>query len=102
MGHIDGTVTFKDGLVLHFEYNGVSNVCIPNLYHTIDELDKHWRMDRWTVCTCNRDEEVIIYSKYDDGFDWYGRACRYCMAMTEGLDPDYSDCDYSYHGYKFY
>jgi hypothetical protein len=38
MSHSSGTVTFKDGLVLHFEYNGTTDICIPKLYETFEEM----------------------------------------------------------------
>jgi hypothetical protein len=102
MSHAGGTVTFKDGDILHFEYNGTSDICIPMLYTTEDELSDNWRNGQWRECSCeNEHEDVIIYSSYGGGFDWHGKACRVCMCITEGLNPDHTDCNYDYNGYKY-
>jgi hypothetical protein len=99
MSHASGTVTFKDGLVLHFEYNGTTDVCIPALYETFEEMWSNWRNHERRECTCGNDEEVTIYASYGDGIEWKGKACRKCMCITQNLIPtqyQYSEDDYGW------
>jgi hypothetical protein len=97
MSHSSGKVTFKDGLVLHFEYNGTSDICIPKLYETFEEMSENWRTYPKAECNCGNDEEVIIYASYGGGIEWEGRACRKCMCITQNLIPtqyQYSEDDW--------
>lgn len=87
MSHADGHVTFTDGLVLHYEYNGTSDVCIPALHHSYEEMHEHWRNQPNRSCSCNKDENVIIHTSYGRGFEWKGKACRHCMCITKNLIP---------------
>lgn len=43
MSHANGEVIFNDGSIKHFEYNGTSDICIPKLYDTYDEMTDNWR-----------------------------------------------------------
>ena len=100
MSHCHGTVTFKDGEVLHFEYNGTSDICIPALYYNTGEVLDNWRNHDNRKCTCGEEsEEVVIFVDYALGYDWHGKACRSCMCITEGLDPDETDCTYDFNNY---
>jgi hypothetical protein len=102
MSHSSGTVTFKDGLVLHYEYDGTCDVCIPALYETFDEMWENWRTYPERECKCNNDEDVTIYSNYGNGFSWEGTACRHCMCITKNLIPlmfQYIPQDYYGWGY---
>lgn len=87
MSHASGTVTFEDGVVLHYEYDGTTDVCIPDLYTTYDEMASNWRNHPWKECSCGNKETVTIYSSYGGGFEWEGKACRHCMCITDGLIP---------------
>jgi len=85
---------FKNGDVFHYEYNGTVDVCIPQLYKTIDGLEENWRNGEWKECSCGNDEDVEIYSSYGNGGHWKGRACKNCMVITVG----FSEVDeYGYH-----
>lgn len=90
MSHANGQVRFQDGLILHFEYNGTSDVCISNLRDTNEEVWSHWRQQEWLKCDCGRDEEVEIANDYGDG-SWSpnGKACRHCRAITFDPFPAY-------------
>jgi hypothetical protein len=84
-----GVVRFKsDGKQMFYRYNGTSDICNPCLYDNSNDI---WTHNEWEECTCNHDEPVEIYSDYGGGFYWQGRACRYCNAITEGLEPWPSD-----------
>lgn len=87
MSHSMGEIEFKDGTVLYFEYNGTCDIVINCLWKTKEEVSDNWRKYKENTCDCGRDEPVEIYSYYGGGFSWSGRACRHCMALTEGLDP---------------
>jgi len=86
MSHAYGQLRFSDGLILHFEYNGTSDVCISNLHNTKEGVCNHWRRQEWLKCNCGRDEAVEVANNYGDG-SWSpdGRACRHCKAIT--FDP---------------
>jgi hypothetical protein len=85
MSHAYGRVRFDDGTVLHFEYDGTSDVCISTLRTSRKEVWDHWRDQGWNRCTCGRDQPVEIAEDYGGGQWWAGRACRHCMAITDGL-----------------
>lgn len=90
MSHASGTVTFvKDDKKCWFEYNGTSDVCIPSIWDTEEEMHDNWRKSGWKTCTCGGEhEEVVIESHYGGGFSWEGEACRTCMCITKNLQPD--------------
>ena len=88
MSHANGMVQFPDKTVMHFEYNGTSDVTVSVLWDTSEEVHAHWRGDLWNECKCGRDEPVTLFTDYGDGFHWPGRACRHCRAITAGLEPD--------------
>lgn len=87
MSHAYGQVRFTDGLILHFEYNGTADFCIPSLRDTAKEVSDHWRKDDGpTACTCGKEPEaVVIANDYGGGGWWYGGACRTCRVIVHGL-----------------
>ena len=93
MSHAAGAVKFPDGEIYHYEYNGTADVVVPHLYKTFDEMRDNWRRpDFWKECEVgehNR-EPVEIATTYGSGFYWYGVACKECMCITAGFEPDYS------------
>jgi hypothetical protein len=80
-------VRFNDGTVMHYEYNGTSDVTVSALWDTYEEMYKHWRGDDWNECGCGQDEPVRLFTDYGDGFSWDGRACRHCRSITAGRMP---------------
>lgn len=84
MSHSSGTVRFKDDVAYWFEYDGTSDVCIPQLYKTYKEHVDNWRNGAWIKCTCGKDEDATIHADYGGGFSWEGKACRHCMCILEG------------------
>lgn len=90
MSHATGAVQFIDGAVLFYEYNGTSDVVCTSLKRTLGEVGRDWRSPANDAkCTCGNDsEEVELMTFYAQGFHWGGRACRTCMAITKGIDPD--------------
>ena len=65
MSHANGEVRFDDGSIKYFEYNGTSDICIPKLYDTYDELIDNWRKWKQEKVSCNHYEEAIeIYTDY--------------------------------------
>lgn len=38
MSHANGEVRFNDGGIKHFEYNGTSDICIPELYDSYEDV----------------------------------------------------------------
>jgi len=95
MSHAAGLVKFKDDTIFHYEYNGTSDVILPWLYTTEDEMRKQWRKPReWKTCSCGGMEEVEIYSEYGNGFMIKGQACKNCMIVSATLDI-LDDYDYN-------
>ena len=88
MSHAYGQVKFQDGTVKHFEYNGTSDYAIPKLYNIKKEVSINWRTFPKSRCSCGKDEKVEIMTLYGDGFWWEGRACKFCMTITAGFEPD--------------
>lgn len=83
MSHSSGSVVFhKDGLVMHCEYDGTSDIMIPALWDTEEEMIDNWRTFNRKKCSCGNFEPVTIYSNYGGGFDWEGEACRTCKAIN--------------------
>lgn len=89
MSHTKGQVLFKDGTIMHYEYNGTSDVCRPRLYFSVDELLDNWRCENnKPFIRCNHiSEDVKIYTSYADGAYWNGKACRKCNTIIDGLNP---------------
>lgn len=93
MSHAHGQARFEDGTILHFEYNGTSDVVIPNLRNSAEEVDEHWRDGSWSRCICGQPSEpVLLAASYGLEPNWKGEACRACMAVTNGFQP-YDDED---------
>lgn len=90
MSHSVAAVKFEsDGLVLFGEYNGTVDVMISSLYTTTEERSAKWRSHEWKTCTCNQTPEPVeIATNYGDGFNWKGSACRACLCLVSGFDPD--------------
>ena len=87
MSHAQGTVTFKDGEVWWFEYNGTSSFAIPDIYPTKEEMQANWRKGECKECTCGKLELATIEADYGRGIKWEGEACRSCKAINhEHLD----------------
>lgn len=89
MSHAHGKVVFEDKLVLYYEYDGTSDIVLPKLWDTPQEVSDHWREPEpfSRKCTCGKDEPVLIDTDYGYGYHWNGKACRHCKVITEGLDP---------------
>ena len=91
MSHAGGLVRFPDGEVLFFEYDGTSDIYIPTLFKTNEELNENWRKGHWGKCACgNPPEPVQVYSSYGGGWTVPWTACRKCLALSPGLDYDES------------
>lgn len=123
MSHSNGEVRFNDGSIKHFEYNGTSDICIPKLYDTYDEMIDNYRTyntlakennidynktpwykrillkykgDNKKINMCNHNEELVeIYTNYGGGFYWNGTACRNCNMLLKGTEPFADDNVYT-------
>ena len=89
MSHANGKIRFvSDGAILHYEYDGTSDIALPLLHKTEESVNENWRRGKWETCVCgNPDESVEIYSDYGGGFYWFGRGCRNCSVITSGHSP---------------
>lgn len=92
MSHANGLVKFPDGEVMHFEYNGTCDIVCAALKRTYAELRRDWRSPaNEAKCICEKEEPVEMMTDYGAGYSWNGKACRHCMAITEGLMPHDTD-----------
>lgn len=93
MSHAHGMVKFSDGTVGFYEYDGTSDVVCTSVKATSEEVSRDWRSPaNRAECTCgNESEPVEIMTYYGSGFHWNGKACRACLAITDGIMP--YDCD---------
>ncbi len=90
MSHAGGQVLFPDGEIMFFEYDGTSDIYIPTLFRTPEELNAAWRKGHWGKCHCGKTpEEVQIYTSYGGGWTVPGTACRKCLALSP--IPDYDE-----------
>ena len=64
MSHASGKVKFEDGTILHFEYDGTSDIVCNCLYHSQEEMSNNWRKRPRNICTCGKDESVEIATIY--------------------------------------
>lgn len=95
MSNSNGEVRFNDGSIKHFEYDGNSDICIPKLYDTYDEMIDNWRKYNYKENNCEHIEEPVeIYTSYDAIY-WNGTACRKCMMIIKGEEPYEDDIDYT-------
>lgn len=89
MSHSSGTVTFSDGKVLHFEYNGtVDCAASPALWDTSEEVHAHWRTGIKRECACgNPPERAEVHADYGKGIDWEAPACKHCKVLLDTRGP---------------
>ena len=100
MTHAYGQVRFKDGMIMHYEYNGTCDVVCNYLRDTKEDVSKHWRDGQWNKCICNGDEPVEIATSYGNGFWWKGRACKKCKAITLGFGSGVESYNDNYEEFK--
>lgn len=92
MSHANGMVKFCDGLILHCEYNGGVDIMLTPLWKSNKEVHDNWRTQPLINCACGQEEPVEIATDYGGGFYWEGKACRFCMCITDHRSPfDYND-----------
>lgn len=87
MSHSSGTVTFPDGQVKYFEYNGTCDVARRGLYDTMDEMKKYWRKEQPHVPkrleeSYEDEVEVEVETHYGGGIEWTSRASISKMIIT--------------------
>lgn len=88
MGSASGVVIKDREIIGHFRYFGVSDVVIPKIWPSFEELDKNWNNDTWNECSCGAmAEDVILYTSYGDGFYWSAKACLRCGVIVTNLMP---------------
>src|ERR1700761_1676324 len=78
MSHQPGKVIVNNKIVAHFEYDGTSDVNLPQLYSSQEELSANWRQDQnWSLAqNCKHEPTAaIIFNSYADGAWHPGRVC---------------------------
>lgn len=89
MSHSQGRIKFPDGTIKFLEYNGTSDVMLPFIYDTEEELQANWRRRDWKYCN-NKEHnhiEVDIATSYGGGFSWKAKACVECNCLVDNLMP---------------
>lgn len=90
-------VEFADGLRAYGLFDATIDKCIPMLFPTQDAAwNKYYSADglgaarkemNAAVCACKHDEPVTLTTWFgDEPESWPGRACRTCMAVTDGFE----------------
>lgn len=101
MSHAHGEVILDGKVIGHYEYNGTSDVALPNVYDTPEEVTANWRKGG-RECSCGQPSiDVTLFSYYGSGFHWPGKYCPRCRLITgnrmpfEGYDviPPYDSTD---------
>ncbi|MEK7640932.1 MAG: hypothetical protein AAB389_02970 [Patescibacteria group bacterium] len=88
MSHANGEVIYQGKVVGLFEYDGTSDIAVPAIWDTNEELEAHWRNNDWKKCTCGQPNiDVILYTDYGYGFHWPAKACLKCKAITASHQP---------------
>ena len=89
-------VIIKDGEVAgYFKYYGTSDLIIPTIYQTFEDLRAHWEdaQDEWPLCFCGVSSKVTLYTEYAGGFHWQGEACLECRSIVSQLKMDDPACE---------
>ena len=89
MSHAVGECRFKDKTIYYFEYDGTSDITLPELYSNQEDLNDNWRknIDWQNVHKLIKDakddsEDVELYSSYGYGFTYKGIASKKYMIIT--------------------
>ena len=73
-------VRFDDGLIAY----GCWQTSTDSMWAGLMAAKPDWPTPRfWNDCSCGKDEAVVLFCLIHPG-TWEGRACRHCMALTEG------------------
>lgn len=80
MSHAYGKVYRNNVVAAHYEYDGTSDIALPRMYLTSDEVKANWRKGSWVECTCGEPSvPVVLYTDYGYGSHWDGKACFKCI-----------------------
>lgn len=97
MSHQLAKIRCADGTIYFAEYNGTSDVIIPQLYATQGALYDGWRSGEWRKCTNpSHVHEAAEYAEtYADGSHGPIKVCRVCMCITDSsaFDDRWDDHD---------
>lgn len=92
MSHSSGVVRVGGLCVGYFEYNGTSDIAMPRIYRTFEEVSDNWR-DKLglqpynePVCDCEK-IPVVLHAHYGNGIEWDSEACLEHMRITGELEP---------------
>lgn len=74
MSHAYGRCRFDaDGTIMHFEYDGTSDLVCRRLRISAQEVSDHWRTaPSWDipVCICGKSESAQLACDYGGGSNW--------------------------------
>lgn len=96
MSHSNGAIKTEDNQIFYIEYNGTADVCLPNLYKTVEEVEANWRKQIWKTCICKPItlEPVKLAVTYGGGWFWDAFICLKCMVITKRFEPFGDDDEY--------
>lgn len=93
MSHAHATFIFSDRGPLFGEYNGTSDVMLPLMFSSREQVDDNWRKQEWKNCICKGEPiSCIAHTDYGGGFWWYGKACLACKIFIGPQMPFEEDC----------
>ena len=58
MSHAAGLIKFPNGKIYHVEYDGTSDVLLPAIYETPEELRLRWRNHERLTKKCRRRSDL--------------------------------------------
>jgi len=82
MANFNGLVKFNDGTIMHLKFNACSDIFIPKLRKSFEEVAKHWDNNDFDIPDdCNHDSEEV--DVFEGGCHWKAEACRKCGYLIE-------------------
>lgn len=94
MSHANATFVFADRPSLFGEYDGTSDVMLPLMFGTRDEVREHWRKQEWRDCCCGGEPvKCIAHTDYGGGYWWHGTACLKCGVFIGPKRPFDEECE---------
>jgi hypothetical protein len=96
-----GKIRLSDGYIVYAVFDGTheDGTMLRKMYLNRDDIfddENGFKVDYDDMpefisghhdCNCGHDEEVELATEWGKGMHWKGRACRYCMVITQHLHP---------------
>lgn len=94
MSHSGVKFILEDGTTWYGEYNGTSDIMMPEAFPTEQEMEEKWRNHNWSKQCLNPDnckkEPCTVHNYYGGESEWEAEICRKC-GLYIGKDNAYDD-----------